>query len=351
MNVPVWLLAILVCLSLILITVCFVVGFNVTKNWLHMQKYERIRSKRCKNHAHLKATSFLCGYENTYKLNPHQNFPFLPITSTNVIQKDNSVKWLESKQSTSTTSTLHAKIPPFNKFERRLLLSHAESFDERSFQRLLHKQHVLRSSATNLRQIESPSSYRSFDGSTDSRGNSLTVKHNALVDFDTSEQTETVYLNNGYLTESDEILKNEPLISYDQDSSTVFKSIERGSLTFLLEYDSKLAELLITVKNAIDLPSVSGKDRVNSYVNICIVPEDFLWKRTEVVPNNCCPIYNTTFRITDVLYHKLREYTLCFYVMDVDVTIGETVVGKVLYPLSDLRMEQIVEVQKELSLP
>ena len=318
-----------------------------------MQKYERIRSKRCKNQAHLKATAFLSGYETTYRLN--HNFSFIPLTSTKAVQGDDSAKSLASRQSTITASTLRSKIPSSNRFERRLHLSRAESFDERSFQRYLHKQHVLRSSAANLRQIESPCSHPSFDGSCNSgsRRNSLIVKYGGISDCDSSEQTEPVYLHNGFVMEDDENLKTEQLISYDQESSTPFKPVERGSLTFLLEYDSKVPELLITVKNAIDLPSATGgqKDSVNSYVNLCIVPEDFLWKRTDIVPNDSCPIYNKTFRITDVLYHKLREYTLCFYVMDVHLTMGERVVGKVLYPLSDLRMEQIVEVQKELSSP
>ena len=74
----------------------------------------------------------------------------------------------------------------------------------------------------------------------------------------------------------------------------------------------------MVVKNAFDLqPAVDvTSDAVNSYVNLCLVPEDFLWKRTRVVENDSDPVFEETFRIRDVLYHKLREYTLCLFVMD-----------------------------------
>lgn len=112
-------------------------------------------------------------------------------------------------------------------------------------------------------------------------------------------------------------------------------------------------ETVSTVKHAFDLRPVVDvtSDVVNSYVNLCLVPEDFLWQRTHVVENNRDPIYDEKFCIQDVLYHKLREYTLCLYVMDSHPLLGERPIGKILYPLSELRAEKAVDVCQELSPP
>jgi len=152
--------------------------------------------------------------------------------------------------------------------------------------------------------------------------------------------------------------ETENVVSYDQE--TDYKNLSKqpstngpAFLSFQLQYNSKVPELMVTVKNAFDLqPKVDvTSDSVNSYVNLCLVPEDFLWKRTRVVENDTDPEFNETFRIRDVLYHKLREYTLCLFVMDTHPLLGERPIGKVLYPLSELRAEQAVDICQELTSP
>jgi Ca2+-dependent lipid-binding protein, contains C2 domain len=148
------------------------------------------------------------------------------------------------------------------------------------------------------------------------------------------------------------------VVSYDQEpdyklSNKTSQSLSPAFLSFQLEYHSAVPELLVTVKNAFDLQPTAdpASETVNSYVNLCLVPEDFLWKRTRVVNNDLDPVYNETFRIRDVLYHKLREYTLCLFVMDTHPLLGERPIGKILYPLSELRAEQAVDVCQELTPP
>lgn len=166
------------------------------------------------------------------------------------------------------------------------------------------------------------------------------------------------YSHSGFIPEDDTISnvpsETDPVISYDQEASPVTKRSKKiAYLAFALEYQPAVLKLVITVKHAFDLQPVSDSPsgQVNSYVNLCIVPEDFLWQRTQVVKNDQDPVFNQNFEIRDVLYHKLREYTLCFYVMDTHPILGERVIGKVLYPLSELRAEQLVDVCKELSAP
>ena len=149
----------------------------------------------------------------------------------------------------------------------------------------------------------------------------------------------------------------ENVVSYDQepDYKTTVRSQHQGPafLNFQLQYHASVPELVVVVKNAFDLqPTVDvTSNEVNSYVNLCLVPEDFLWKRTRVVENDSDPVYEETFRIHDVLYHKLREYTLCLFVMDSHPLLGERPIGRIVYPLSELRADQAVDVCQELSPP
>lgn len=147
-------------------------------------------------------------------------------------------------------------------------------------------------------------------------------------------------------------------VSYDQepDYKTIVRSQQQQGpafLNFQLQYHANVPELVVYVKNAFDLPPTVDvtSDSVNSYVNLCLVPEDFLWKRTRVVENDSDPVYEETFRIRDVLYHKLREYTLCLFVMDSHPLLGERPIGRIVYPLSELRADQAVDVCQELSAP
>ena len=61
------------------------------------------------------------------------------------------------------------------------------------------------------------------------------------------------------------------------------------------------------------------------------------------------PVFNQSFQIKDVLHHKLRQYLICFLVMDSRKTQGEGVIGKVMVPLSDLAANVAIQICKEIS--
>ena len=172
----------------------------------------------------------------------------------------------------------------------------------------------------------------------------------------TTDEHNEVYSHSDLLLDEDNYdVFDDPnaVISYDQEELPLTSPFGPGSLFFVVEYNQAVPELLVTIKSGIELPTMNGEQdsQLSSYVNFCLVPEDFLWQKTNVILNETNPVFDETFRIQDVLYHKLREYTLCFYVMDCTNPTSECVIGKVLYPLSDLREGVKVEVCKELSSP
>lgn len=180
----------------------------------------------------------------------------------------------------------------------------------------------------------------------------------------TISNAETYYSHSEFFSDDDAsslhpstCTETDNVVSYDQepDYKTIVRSHHQGPafLNFQLQYHANVPELMVVVKNAFDLqPTVDvTSEAVNSYVNLCLVPEDFLWKRTRVVENDSDPVYEETFRIRDVLYHKLREYTLCLFVMDSHPVLGERPIGRIVYPLSELRADQAVDVCQELSPP
>ena len=164
----------------------------------------------------------------------------------------------------------------------------------------------------------------------------------------------TVYLHSQLLEESppaDVPDDHMTVVSYDQQAlSESLNELNLGELHFSLVYEASRMQLLIFVKEAINLPQSIGLGEARVYVSMCVIPEDFLWKRTKVVSAGLSPQFDEHFVIPDVLHHKLREYSICFFVMQErsgDVQ-GDQIIGRVVYALSDLRAGQRVETHVEL---
>ena len=325
-----WLLILLSSCSTLFIVFVILVVFFIIKHHLRIQKYQIIRRTADKKFVPGKTAAYFQGYYE-------KSYPFIPTTHPVTVQVGKILDDVNSiskascdSLSPSSTTTFERKSMQADSYRRR-------SFDDRLFRRpkdvdLKRKESPL--TLAGVLNLESPESRPSSRGST----------HYNLPIVD------NVYLHSEYLHDEDD---DEPIINFDQEMNPTEGASGYGSLRFQLQYDSSVPELLITVKHALDLPSINtdSNERVNSYVNLCLVPEDFLWKRTRVINNESDPVFNEKFEIRDVLHHKLREYLVCFYVMDSHCLLGERVIGKVLYPLSDLRAEQIVDVCKEISPP
>ncbi len=163
---------------------------------------------------------------------------------------------------------------------------------------------------------------------------------------------EEVYLHSslahdGNLGEQDFVAKDH-VVSYDQEGECNEHEQAKGALLISLYYDLQASVLIVSIKKAMELfVPVEKEENLKVYVNFCIVPEDFFWQKTVAVTQTRSPVFDQTFHIPDVLHHKLRQYTLCFLVMNV-TSFQETVIGKVMVPLSDLRADVVVDLCKEL---
>jgi len=358
MQVPEWLLILLSAFSIILLVLVLLFLATVIRNCLRRRKYDQIKPKG----------KYVPGKVIAYfKGNDERNLSMIPKTYPAVMQTGNpllTASWKVIPHTTSggsSASSNHRTSSVCSKVnEQRSLVS------QYAFQAI--GENLQRKSArtgpvpVEMRRIRSPLTEMKTDETTSQRssrsgsvGEIIKSDEFSKVTTDTCDQ---VYSHSEFLIDMDNAGPFEdpesPVISYDQDNYPVVpKPPGPGSLFFMLEYNSQVPELLVTIKSGLDLPPVSGdvNSPLNSYVNFCLVPEDFLWQRTNVITNDKDPVFNETFRIRDVLYHKLREYTLCFFVMDCTQMMGERVIGKVLYPLSDLRAEDKIEVCKELSSP
>ena len=348
----------LACLSTVLLVFILTVSFQLFKYWVRTRKYIKIR--------HQPNQQYISRKNEADREN--ENYSFLPVTRLISVQSGTppvqpSFKPISLANSVGSNAS--------STFARKTNINHAHlnrafNMDDRALKGSFRTRRMERSSDAPLshRSFESPPpQMNSYMGSINSRAssrNSIGEGYTVYSAENTPDRfllgaNSAIYSHSNLLPDAEDSNFNlEPVVSYDQESNpTENRSTQYGLLSFILEYHAQIPELLITVKHAIDLPSCTGSSdgQVNSYVNLCIVPEDFLWKRTQVVENNRDPCYNETFQIQDVLYHKLREYTICFYVMDVHPTMGERVIGKVLYPLCELRAEQIVDTTRELSSP
>lgn len=299
-----------------------------------------------------------------FKGNNETSMSIIPKTYPAVLQSGNSLvtsSWKVIPHSNSMSSPATSQMRPGSRTnDHRSLVSQyaTQTFDTEN----MHWKSMKNRGAVEMRRIKSPLTI-ARPGDTMSERTSRSGSVAGDIGYKNDDYTkdivddgDQVYSHSDLLADVDNShfdMSESAVISYDQDNYPLEKVLGPGSLFFILEYNSAIPELLITVKSGLDLPSATGdvNHPVSSYVNLCLVPEDFLWQRTSTIKDDRDPIYNETFQIRDVLYHKLREYTLCFFVMDCSHTMGERVIGKVLYPLSDLRAEDKVEVCKELSPP
>lgn len=337
-----WLLILLASLSVTLVIFVFIVSYYVLKHWCRTHKYDKIRPPKNSRYVPGKTAAYFKGNHEAY-------YSFLPVTHPTTIQSNTPLVRASFKHRSGPSSIASQNASQYGRqkvstFERKhhhtqqTDLNRCISMDDRLFRRSLAYD-----------KTDSPPE----ESIASSRRDSFNDASSIYIE-NTPDRSQSAYVHAHLMNDSEATdVMSEPVVSYDQEHYSIGRIESPGMLSFTLEYIASVPELLITVKNGIDLPSATGntEGRVNSYVNLCIVPEDFLWKRTRVVENDRDPVYAETFQIRDVLYHKLREYTLCFYVMDCHPVMGERVIGKILYPLSDLRAEQLVDVCKGLSPP
>eukprot|EP00794_Sanderia_malayensis_P010035 gene10035-11061_t len=227
------------------------------------------------------------------------------------------------------------------------------------------RQFMLRSSLKNLKYSHQTSDFAdsvaSKGFSTDSNEGSGSAKSeeqsdvNALHSSDDARADE-VYLHSMLLRDRTsgqaDFVAKDHVVSYDQDGEGVCYEEEHpnGALDLSLFYDSEASTLAVLVNKVFNLPlggSIPREENFDVYVNFCIVPEDFYWQKTGAVSGTRSPVFNQTFHITDVLHHKLRQYTLCFLVMN-SSGVQESVLGKVMVPLSELRAGMLLSMCKEL---
>ena len=205
-------------------------------------------------------------------------------------------------------------------------------------------------------RIGSPSFPRGTKSEGGSSGSSLASEldderiKQKFDNFEVADSKRLVYHESGSPSTpaSPEIIINDNIFSYDSKPHLLPKRVS-GLLYFSLFYDSFATQLTLTIQRATDLPRSEKQAVLSPYVKFCVIPKDFFWQQTTVKESTTNPVFNQSFHIKDVLHHKLRQYSICFLVMDSRKTQGEGVIGKVMVPLSDLAANVAIEMCKEIS--
>ena len=367
MQVPGWVLIILALFSAVLVAVSFFCTFIVIRNWWRVRKYDRLKFRRFS----VKQCTPLLNQEEI------KNYSFTPVTYTTTVQSCTFPLSAKNTVIPVSPASSRSKYKSYNRdrigasgsftggygansagrdriMEKRVNyndLLRSMSLDDRSFHRQFRSVNdsIPNFPVSPMMGISNSLSDR-LEGSNPIRSNSSS-RRNSFSDIppdsksmhsgvEITVEDADIYIHSSFLPPDEEHSPEDPVVSFDQDSRELHKPTPfPGALRFALKYNSEEHILIISVKQAFELPMLDDGPgaTVNCYVNLTLVPEDFLWKRTRVVEKTRQPVFNETFEIHDVLYHKLREYLLCFFLMDSHVTKGERVIGKVTYPLSDLR--------------
>ena len=230
-------------------------------------------------------------------------------------------------------------------------IPHATAVDDRLVSRAMPRYKEIRSISQlngshkiSSRPSSRASSFRSEDFDIERKENVVQNKdvyiHSSLIHSESPDSDD----------KEGQFVPDDHIVSYDQetDDKDVIITSQKGALAVSLYYDIESSELNVVVKQAINLPLEGSKEEdLDVYVNFCLVPEDFYWQKTMAVLQTRNPVFDQTFQIPDVLHHKLRQYTLCFLVMN-SSGFQETLIGKVMIPLSELRGGVEVEMCREL---
>ena len=338
MQVPSWLLFILIALSLVCLIIFALMTLTLIKN---RQRLEKVNPPAILYQSSMRQKDDADASDST-------EYSFMPATFTTIVQPN------VSSTSSPASSDIRSKYKPLSKeyvgncspsanfpgslacdryLEKKPVnynnLVHSMSLDNR-FQR-----RQFRSSDSPVYPQNSPNSSPGPISSGSSIGDIISdALQPAGTEF--SDEEKDIYVHSSFLPCNQDELSDDAVISFNQE---VFSVASPGALSFSLSYSEQTHTLKVTVKRAYDLPTLDtdSSDSVNCHINFCLVPEDFLWIRTSLIENSRFPVFNETFEIYDVLYHKLREYMLCFFLMDNHKVMGERIIGKVMYPLSDLR--------------
>ena len=140
--------------------------------------------------------------------------------------------------------------------------------------------------------------------------------------------------------------KSERACTLDLMESSSFSS---GKLKFTLKYETNNSRLIIEIKKAFDLKNIYNIEEsdFSTYVTFCLIPEDFGWFRTRIIESNQNPEYNETVKVHNIKYHKLREYSITFFVMHCGIA-GERPIGRLLFSLNDIQRDHVVELCEEV---
>ena len=137
-------------------------------------------------------------------------------------------------------------------------------------------------------------------------------------------------------------------VAYTIDSMES-SSFSSGKLKFSLKYETNKSRLIIEIKNAFDLKNIYNIEEsdFSTYVTFCLIPEDFGWFRTRIIESSQNPEYNETVKIDNIKYHKLREYSITFFVMHCGIA-NERPIGRLLFSLNDIQRDHVVELCEEV---
>ena len=114
-----------------------------------------------------------------------------------------------------------------------------------------------------------------------------------------------------------------------------------GSLSFSVDYDRQKTALLVTIIRGTDLPAkdpnVGSSD---PYVKLQLLPEKRHKVKTRVLRKTLQPVYDEIFTFYGIHANQLAGITLHFVVLSFDRFSRDDVIGEVVYPLTELHLEE-----------
>lgn len=137
-------------------------------------------------------------------------------------------------------------------------------------------------------------------------------------------------------------------ISTDNQSSKLdfddsYGEFKLGKLQFCLKYNYEKHAITVSMIKCMNLP---GKNTMNTYVKLQLLPEKKHKVKTRTIRKNQNPCYQEDFTFFNIQPQQLDNLALHFMIMSFDRYSRDEVLGEVLHPCSD----QFDTIEKQISL-
>uniref|UniRef100_A0A8C5J9Y1 Synaptotagmin 8 n=1 Tax=Junco hyemalis TaxID=40217 RepID=A0A8C5J9Y1_JUNHY len=134
-----------------------------------------------------------------------------------------------------------------------------------------------------------------------------------------------------------------------EDLEQAVEQTRRGKLQYSLEYNFRMQELKVGVKQAVELKAMDSGGTSDPYVIVYLTSDRKKRYETKVYRKTLNPIFNESFTF-QVLQAEVSESTLVMQIYDFNRFSKHDIIGEVRLPLASVNLQHVIEQWSDLAV-